>query len=744
MSATKSTTSAELNAAAQEAIRKAKEAAEAARLALEARLAAEKAEQARAEAAKQAEIERNKDTFEEAPAVEEPVAPTPEQAAQNKTEVDALRTQAPQKPVAEWTSAETAEYTESMAAWAEQNKDNPGANAQLIDTNTDVLGHAARISSGVIGNDDEAKGSVTGSVARMTDAADEQAKELLGKAQALASAPLTPTEQGLDASRRLDTEVTSKPLDQWSQEDVKNYTNMVASTLEAHKGDAEFQNSFMNGQKEKLANAGKVFGQAYPYEEADIVAQVEGTADAYGRIADALPPEKARKFAFQVASFIPETDDLNGIESGFTHREDRGGSNTFREMLTGSLSAQGKHQSAATAGGTAQVLTGAQATGQQVYDGLVSLWEAGGELLSWPAEQVRGPVREDALDGLDNALGVSEKIDKLGVGDSMEIGGGAGVSLGIGGSAEASLKVERKLDDEGEEIYVLTTDGGFDAGIATPRAARLGANVGLSGMIEYEFDNAEDAKKASRILLGSAAAAASTTAVAPAGGPVNPVGIAAQAVLLPGFEDMEFLAQNVSAVESGIDGGVGVGSSLGLSGRLGYSANAEAGLSLRARVEFENGEVTGLAIKEEISIKGEVGAGLGYGANAQVEGKFTAINRFDAGSWDDVQEALDSGQAPVSTEFVAEADVKVRGNSGNYDGKHFEFADERDAEDFSAMTEALKNGDVSAYLELVKQGDENNYEFTEEGFDHSVDLVVADFEAKSIVRDRTTPVSQPA
>ena len=186
-----------------------------------------------------------------------------------------------------------------------------------------------------------------------------------------------------------------------------------------------------------------------------------------------------------------------------------------------------------------------------------------------------------------SAVDYGQNIDKLGPDDKykLALGGSASVE-GIKGYGKGSIEVTKITAGK----YVVSADGELGGGVYGEVGGKIGASLnaeasatlGVGGKIEMTFDSAEEAKKATQILLKQAA----STAVSVEGNQVLPgVGMLAGQALAPSGDEMNFLADHTSAVELRGNVAAEVGGCVGLKDVAGLfgSAGVKDELAVRMR-----------------------------------------------------------------------------------------------------------------------------------------------------------------
>ncbi|HVE83424.1 MAG TPA: hypothetical protein VND93_11275, partial [Myxococcales bacterium] len=243
--------------------------------------------------------------------------------------------------------------------------------------------------------------------------------------------------------------------------------------------------------------------------------------------------------------------------------------------------------------------TGAAAanlTANAVEDGANAAWQVG--------QQVVG------------AVDYRSNINALQEGDRYQLGLGAEVKVGVGkGFADGDLEVRRTADG-----YTVSASGRVGAGALAEAGGELGplratataeATQALGGRVEMSFRTADEAARATEILLRQAAAAGAAT---------NPAAAAAAPLLQPGRDDLRYLADHVSAVELNSTAAGTVAAGLGLGDKdspvfAGIQGRAGVEQAQTARLEFQGGRPSALVLRQDLgaSVEGRLGAGIGSG-----------------------------------------------------------------------------------------------------------------------------------
>jgi len=341
----------------------------------------------------------------------------------------------------------------------------------------------------------------------------------------------------------------------------------------------------------------------------------------------------------------------------------------------------------------------------------------GVELLEQGAKGIYNAGKE-YVQGVADAVDYETNIDKLGEGDKYKLGVGASGSVeGFKLYGKGSIEVEKK--DGG---FVVSVDGELGGGIYGEVGGKLGAKVnaegsatlGVGGKVEMKFATAEDAKKATEILLKQAAASAAASQQ----GALAIPGQLASAAIAPSADELKFLAKNVSAVE--LRGNVAgeLAGTLGVKDVAGLNLGLKAKGEVTARLEFTN--PPSVIVKQALSAELAGSAGLRLtngkegaesntgglpGANGKIEAKATIEQKFtlpgnidkaalmrDPGGYvkDVADKVVKSEEDKITLELDAQGGVLGSGGGAKTEVT------------FSGKAEELKN---SGYLEKMMKGD---------------------------------------
>jgi hypothetical protein len=248
-----------------------------------------------------------------------------------------------------------------------------------------------------------------------------------------------------------------------------------------------------------------------------------------------------------------------------------------------------------------------------------------GGLLQTGADVVRDPV--ETARAVKDAASINKQVDDLGRGEQVKVELNAeGDVSGVGLKGKGELAVSRNAEGQ-EDGYTVSVNGELGVGVVGKLggtgAAKVGGSAFLNGgaKVEFQFDTAEEARRAADIIARSAAVGAAGAAT-PALAPVT--GAAANRVLGDPLSELAGLSKNLSAVELKLSGEAEGGVSLGVDGLEGAAtAGANAGingeLGQTARIEFENGRASKLSVKQTWQVGAGAGieAGLGLPEGAQ-------------------------------------------------------------------------------------------------------------------------------
>ena len=355
---------------------------------------------------------------------------------------------------------------------------------------------------------------------------------------------------------------------------------------------------------------------------------------------------------------------------------------------------------------------------QKVHEGVEAV-QSGVALLETGAKGIYNAGKE-YVQGVADAVDYKTNIDKLGEGDKYKLGVGASGSVeGIKIYGKGSIEVEKK--DGG---YVVSVDGELGGGIYGEVGGKLGAKVnaegsatlGLGGKVEMKFATAEDAKKATEILLKQAAASAAQSQ----NGVLAIPGQIAAAAIKPSAEELKFLSSNVSAIE--VRGNVAgeLAGTLGIKDVAGANLGLKAKEEVAARIEFTNPPTVSIKTTLSAELAGSVGLRLTNGkeggeantgglpgANGKVEVKASVEQKFTLpGNFDKAALAADPAGyiKGVSQSIVKSEEDKITleidaqgGVLGSGGGAKTEIS-------FKGKAEELRN---SGYLEKILKGDVN-------------------------------------
>ncbi|QDF00433.1 hypothetical protein [Myxococcus xanthus] len=237
-----------------------------------------------------------------------------------------------------------------------------------------------------------------------------------------------------------------------------------------------------------------------------------------------------------------------------------------------------------------------------------------GGALQGAADVVRDPV--DTARAIGDAVNLNRQVDQLKPGESTSISLYAEANgATLAGKVKGTLGVSRSEEEGGG--YTVSVTGEVGAGVAAKLGAKGAADVGAEAFgtagatVEFQFDTAEEAKNATRIIAASTA-----TAGAAASNPVLGAGV--NQVLGDPLSDLAGLTKNMSAVEFKLGAEASVNAELGMKGlpeAISAGAGAGAGInqSTTARIEMEGGKPQKLTLKQSLEINGNASASAGVG-----------------------------------------------------------------------------------------------------------------------------------
>lgn len=222
------------------------------------------------------------------------------------------------------------------------------------------------------------------------------------------------------------------------------------------------------------------------------------------------------------------------------------------------------------------------------------------------------------------AVDYGKNIDSLGAGDSYRLGVGASASVeGIKGYGQGSIQVSKGSAGK----FTVAVDGELGGGVYGELGGKAGVNasvsgaatLGIGGKLELKFDNPEDAKKATGILLKQAAAAGMS-------GAAGPLGVLAGQTMAPSEAEMKFLGDHASAAELKGNAAAQVSAALGFKSVLGATGFAQVKAEDGVRLEF--GKPPKVTVRQELSADLSASAGAKIGKSktdgARKQGAFGA------------------------------------------------------------------------------------------------------------------------
>jgi len=340
-----------------------------------------------------------------------------------------------------------------------------------------------------------------------------------------------------------------------------------------------------------------------------------------------------------------------------------------------------------------------------------------------------------------HATDYRHNIEALGNGDKyrLALGGNASVE-GIKAYGKGAVEVQR--NEAGK--YVVSVDGEVGAGVYGEVGGKLGAKLnaeaaatlGVGGKMEMTFDSAEEASRATEIILKQAAASASTAeannVVPVVGGMV--AGAISERALGPTPADMQFLANHTSAVELKGNVAADVAGCAGLKDVAGLFGSAGVKDEVGVRLEFRNAEGEQLphpqlVVRQTVTGEANIGAGLklsdGKGEEAsgvkaafvggKGEAKLQVEQRFDlpgVSGADLLSHPLATVQAAAASMVKSEQDKITLGldlsgqGFGNGGGVEATATYSGNFNDIrSTAIDALRRGDLGGAVRSVNAGE---------------------------------------
>jgi len=207
-------------------------------------------------------------------------------------------------------------------------------------------------------------------------------------------------------------------------------------------------------------------------------------------------------------------------------------------------------------------------------------------------------------------------IDELGPNDKYKLAvGGNGSVEGVKLYGKGSVEVARNAQGK----YVVSVDGELGGGIYGEVGGKLGAKLnaeasatlGVGGKMEMTFNSAEEAKKATEIVLKQAAASAVSSQ---ADRLLPGASLVTNKALGPSADELKFLADHTSALELRGNVAAEVAGCVGLKDVAGLFGGAKVKDEVAVRIELkdENGKPKQpeLVVKQTVSGEATLGAGL--------------------------------------------------------------------------------------------------------------------------------------
>lgn len=581
--------------------------------------------------------------------------------------------------------------------------------------------------------------------------------------------PLSSTEQAkVDAATVAQTHQSTIDAGGSQADAAKEAAAALERLATQHQGDSAYINSLVREAGPTLDKIATTLG-----ENANGKHKSNGDSDAIkdaihslSVVAEQGGAITAATIATKLAGKVSDDSELHNFDDGFYEHKDAGGTNLLFDATVAVLAAQGKEDAAgelSERGGDGGFIDDIQDAAGNVIDfvgdvgsgALHLVTEAGefavdvaegtleviGDVANFAADKVgdavqyaveqglklAGPivdrVRDLAKEGIDSGLGITENINSLTPGDSLNIGGSFHAQLGVSIDASAEISVSLDTDASGKPVY--TVSGEVDASVGI--GAGGSASAGVGGKMEFTFDNAEDAARAAKILAAGAAGAAAlaggaTAVLAPA--------------LLPSPGDLSFLYDNLKSIE--VSGSVGASFD---------SAGGAADVSVEGtssyRLDFEDGKPVSITRSTEVSAEGKIGGPLevlkdSLGNAITIDGDATAEGSvtiettipLDAAGITDVAAFIASPTTaaiagPAETSITIAGTFTVAGRAGVTGELKI---DDIDSSEVTSVIGNLFEGDLGNVfegVEVVASGSVTTFRDDADGFDFDFDGTVA-------------------
>jgi hypothetical protein len=400
----------------------------------------------------------------------------------------------------------------------------------------------------------------------------------------------------------------------------------------------------------------------------------------------------------------------------------------FRGSLTTSLDDIANNSQGETSD-RANAMAGAVATGNSQLIPDDGVWTKARNLTSSVADKVSetvshfDKVRSQATDNIiESTTQLSDMIAKLEPGDTLTISASGKVSARAEASFENSVTITKNEDG----TYTVRGSAKILAGLGVKGAKNndvsgWSAAAGAGGVVEFNFDNLQDAQKGARALVKFQT-----------GLPLA----------YPSFEEQKLLLDNLSAVEFSVNGELNAKFSQITGGKIGKVESA--------RLEFENGQISTLILNASLSgsISNESPflkkLGLPESSNVGVQGTLSLAYNLDTqaeGNLNDQINAIREDPAKYigNTETSVSATLKVTGSqTGDPVGAGFVATIKLEGANLTqieAFTNRLSEGDIEGAIAAIGGTATVKVQtYTEAGVSFSKSIDVAKFSVSEVLR----------
>jgi hypothetical protein len=325
-------------------------------------------------------------------------------------------------------------------------------------------------------------------------------------------------------------------------------------------------------------------------------------------------------------------------------------------------------------------------------------------------------------------LHLSERLDDLGVGDSITIAADGELAAGLGAAGDVSLVVTRT-----EDGFQVTASAGAQLGGSVKIFDFLG---GPAVSAEFTFDTRAEAVQGLEGLLKL------PFKFTPADPFIGPSG-----------DEIATLVDNVSAVELDATAVAEVDSLFGLSGLHAEGAEGALGISRGARIEFEDGKPTALVAVVDVTAAGAaefsdarlaaLGLGLDVPNGVRVEASgslgLEVRRSISGGPEGDPASLVDLVLSPGDVDLGPPVGTVRGGLEFELDNRGVQLgfeADDLDRGDVGAFVDRLAHGDVEGAIASTGStltGSFNTFE--DRGLDTELDVGPASLGVENSTRD---------